>query len=186
MADDRPIAPSVARIERAHAAGIRPDARWLGCGIAALVAAVLLASASLEEIGAALSVGEPHADAAGSVRAGLTIWATMVAALVGAAIATRVLCGSLGSRDGRARARLGPVVVRGNALTAAVLTVAAVFATLALLRGVLAGAARSVDASPDGMVAVWTSWGVSVLVATGAVLCAAGLFEVLAWRSSRR
>lgn len=185
MADERPIPPSPRRVARAHAAGLRPEARWLGAGVLCAVASLLVGAVDVASIGSDLGVGDPFTDPGAAVRAGLPLLGSLLAAGVGAAILVRVIVGGLGPVDGRARERLGPVSARPGLGTTLAGTVLGLLAALLLVAGVIAAGVRSVDATQAGLLILWQEWAVVALASVGAVLVGIGLLELASWRSAR-
>ena len=191
MAEDRPIPPSASRLARAHAAGIRADPRWLSTGIVCLVLAGALASIDPQALAASLQIGGPqiagHYDdvAVLALTRGLTLWGTLLAAVLGALLLIRLATGSLGAIDSRAAEGLdaAPVAASGAAMAGAAIVGLGVL--VAVVIGVLAAAARGVDASEAGQLQLWSGWAVRLLLAAGATLCPIGLLELSSWRSSR-
>ena len=185
MADERPIVPSPRRVARAHAAGLRPEARWLAAGVLCAVASMLVGAVDVAAVGADLRLGDPVGDPGAAVRAGLSLLGSMLAAGVGAAILVRVMTGGLGPIDGRARARLGPVSARPGLAATLPATVLGLLAALVLVAGVIAAATRSVDATQAGLLVLWQEWAVIALASVSTVLIGIGLLELTSWRSAR-
>ena len=185
VAEERPIPPSPRRLSRAHAAGLRPEARWLAAGVTCVVGSMLVGAVDVAVIGADLGVGDPAADPGAGVRAGLGLLGSLLAAAVGAALLVRVITGGLGPVDGRARERLGPVTARAGIGATLPGTVLGLAAALVLVAGVIAAGVRSVDATQAGLLMVWQQWASLALASVGAVLIGIGVLELTAWRSAR-
>lgn len=185
MADERPIPPSPRRVARAHAAGLRPEARWLGAGVLCAVASLLVGAVDVAAVGSDLGVGDPSADPGAAVRAGLGLLGSLLAAGVGAAILVRVITGGLGPVDGHARERLGPISARVGSGATLSGTVLGLLAALLLVAGVIAAGVRSVDATQAGLLTLWQEWAVVALSSVGAVLVGIGMLELTSWRSAR-
>jgi len=170
MADDRTIAPGPARWRRAWQAGMRPRSRWLWPAVTCAVAAI------------ALDGGPPPVEAWSlDVRpGGLTPerwWPTVLEHLglvwLGAAglmLVVALLSRRLGAVSTRAHRRLGAASIGRSVLGPQVIAAALALGLGAALVGVLAGAARSADASEAGLRLLWWGW-----AAKGAAACAVGL-----------
>lgn len=167
MSGDRTLAPSPSRWRRAWRAGLRPSAAWLwpaaGFGALALVLDGLREASA--DASADAGVGSPGIDVRpGAVTPGawleLVVEWLAVGLLVAGALAVTValLSRRLGLVSPLERRRLGAAEDRPGVLVRLVL-VAVVITGLALgLQGVLAGAARAVDASEAGLAALWLGW----------------------------
>lgn len=161
MSDERTFAPSPLRWRRAWAAGLRPRARWLWPAVAFGGLTILL-----DELGAGrsgtipaeldLRPGQVAPQAWLETAVGWLAAGFCTAGLVVVAVA--VLSRRLGLVSTLEQRRLGAAPDRPGALVRLGL-VAVVLVGLALaLVGVVAGAARSVDASEAGLVALWLGW----------------------------
>lgn len=176
MAEEGTLAPDSHRLARAHRAGLRPTSPWLWPAAACLGLALMLhgsGAARFEVWRAAWTAGIAAGDAAplgGAMIGGLAALLGWAAAL---ALVVAGLSGTLGRVDRRARLRaeLRPSVVRG--LLALALPAVAVVLGL----GVIAGAARAVDASPAGLQALWLAWLRNMLLGTGGVMLVAGVID---------
>lgn len=178
MADDGTIAPDPRRLARAHRAGLRPTSPWLLKGALCLALAAGLRWSGSAVWGAwqgAWAGGlAPRAVGAELVAFG---WA-LVRALGGVAALVVVamwLGGRLGWVDRDAGRGLG-VGSQRSWLRGALALVVPVLAA-AVVSGVCAGAARSVDASEAGLLALWWAWLLRVLLGVGSLLVVAGLID---------
>jgi len=178
VADEGTIAPDSRRLARAHRAGLRPTSPWLLTGALCLALAVGLrwSGPAVWSAWQGLWVGglAPRAMGAELVAFG----GALMRALGGAAalvVAAMVLGGRLGWVDRYAGRGLAVGSQRSwmrGALAVLVPVLAAV-----LVAGVCAGAARSVDASEVGLLALWWAWLLRVLVGVGSLLVVAGMVD---------
>lgn len=181
------IAPDPRRLAQAHAAGLRPTSRWLRLSAHAVVI-VLLAPWAIATVTADLGQcwrGAMDTGAgAGAVECSLPGLAAVVGALLLAValaeLAVASLTGRAGQLDRARRGRLGRVGSwreHGGAahLVLALLVGALLYALLGA--GLVAGAARAVDAGTEGLAALWSGWWSRALVVTALALAAAGLAE---------
>jgi len=111
---------------------------------------------------------------AGASVVGELVTTVMIAAAV-VTVLVAVLAGSFGWVDTRAREGLGVGELRSPAR--GVLALIVPVATLVVLAGVCAGAARAVDASEAGLWALWWAWLQRLLVGVGGLLLVAGLVD---------
>ncbi|MEM9461814.1 MAG: hypothetical protein AAGF11_47085 [Myxococcota bacterium] len=185
MADDRPIAPSPSRWRRAWQAGLRPKTRWLWPAVACGVLAAGLDRGSRQgSWGLDVRPGSLTPDAWLEQGAGLLgVGWGLAGALV---LALAWLTGRLGGISGGARRRLRAAPSSSMGLRALGFAVASGLGITLALRGVLAGAARAVDASEAGLVALWTSWAGQGLVVVALGLGLVALGELVLDRSDRR
>jgi len=184
MADDRSIAPDPARWRRAWQAGVRPQSRWLWPAVAmAGLAAWLQAGVSERPGWIDVRPGAlPPADAWARLTHGLTMgWLVAGAGVLGVAI----LGGRLGPVSAVARRRLGAAPASSSVVLRLGLVALAGAVVFALLRGGLAGAARGVDASAAGLVALWWGWAARGSTALAIALGLAALGELLVDRHER-
>lgn len=186
MADDGSIAPDSRRLARAHLAGLRPTSPWLLPGVLCLALAgglrwlgpeLLRGFRAQWELGVA--GGEVRLVGLGAVLRGFGAVALVV--LVLAAVG-----GRLGWVDPGAGRGLGVGSQRSGMRGALGLLVP--FVVVVLLASVCAGAARAVDASEAGLLALWWAWVQRLLFAVGCLLVVVGVFDgMLArqrlWRS---
>lgn len=183
----RTIAPDRRRLQEASRAGIRRSSVWLARGglCLALGAALPRLGAALARL-AALDLAAVDATAIG---ARLRDAGLVLVALLAIAAALRLLAAGVGGGLGpvdrtlarrftAAEGRRGPALV-GLALVLVGLSVA-------LHRGVVAGAARGVDATAAGLEALWTGWGGAALMTAGGLLVAFGVLELLLDERDRR
>lgn len=172
MADDGSIAPDPRRLARAQRAGLRPGSPWLMPGALCLALAAGLrwyGPAVMETWRAAWSGGLAGGAAIGELVITLMIAAAVVSVLVA------VLTGTLGWIDTRAREGLAVGSLRSEARGALALVVPVL--VVVLLAGVIAGAARAVDASEAGLSALWWAWSQRLLVGVGGLLLVAGVVD---------
>lgn len=199
MSGDRTLAPSPTRWRRAWRAGLRPSATWLwpaaGFGALALALDGLRDALGdgLADASADAGVGSPGIDvrpgavtpdawlelAVGWLAAGLWVAGAL-------AVAVALLSRRLGLVSPLERRRLGAAEDRPGVLVRLVL-VAVVITGLALgLQGVLAGAARAVDASEAGLAALWLGWAARAAGALGLGLGLGAGVELWLDRRERR
>lgn len=175
------VPPSRARVRLAHRAGLRPSSPWLVPSTLCLGLA-----AALPELGAGLREGLRAGLVGGDETHGL--WAMSfetgsigLVAAAGLAVAAVAAAGGVGrvrrGRLGRVGEISGPSVALG---------VAALVALVVILRGVVAGAARAVDASEVGLVALWGAWLQRGLVAVGAIGLVAAIVDLARARAAIR
>lgn len=185
MVDDRPIAPSPSRWRRAWQAGLRPQTRWLWPAAACAGLAAGLDRGSiwwpsvLDVRPGSLTPDAWLEQGAGLLGAG---WGLAGALVLGLALITR----RLGGISGVARRRLRAAPSSPIGLRALGLALAIGLGMALALRGVLAGAARAVDAPEAGLVALWRGWAGQGLVAIAVGLGLAALGELVLDRSDRR
>ncbi len=189
MADDGSIAPDPRRLARAHRAGLRPASPLLlpGALCLALAAALRWGGPAMLEAWRRLwangLAGAPTLDGLGGALG------CLLAGVAGLVVVVASVNGGLGWVD--------PAALRGlevgpqrSKLRAGVMVLVPGLALL-LLAGVCAGAARAVDASEAGLLALWWGWLLRLLVAVGVLLVlAGGLDRALArrwlWRALHR
>lgn len=159
MADDRTLAPSPQRRDRAWQAGLRPWSGWLGSAVACGALALLLDR--LREGGEPWLVLDPRPGAVAPgalVDALVTSLAGVLAvaglAMVGLALVSR----RLGWISALEQQRLLPAPARPAVLGRLVLCMVVALGLVLALTGVLAGSARAVDASEAGLAALWLAW----------------------------
>ncbi|MCR9162203.1 MAG: hypothetical protein ACE37F_29105 [Nannocystaceae bacterium] len=187
MSGERTILPSPARSRRGWRAGLRGRSAWLdaaaGLGAVGLVlGAVPWSMASGFGRRWQAAVAQPHharALLADAVWGALALGAALATAYGIARVLSAVFAGRVGLVERGGLARLGVASsTRGSAGLAA-LCVVAVAAVVVGLRGVIAGAARSVDASAAGIVQVWASWPQRTWAVCLVVLGLAGWVELV-------
>lgn len=158
MADDRTIAPGPSRWRRAWAAGLRPWSSWQWPAAACGLVAVLVDESSASEAGAWIDLRPGALSPSawlGSVTLHLaTLWLVAFAIVVGLA----VLSQRLGFVSALASQRLRAAPPRAAVLMRLALCVAVGVGVVLALDGVLAGAARAVDASEAGLRSLWLGW----------------------------
>lgn len=172
LADDGSIAPDPRRLARAQRAGLRPSSPWLTPAALCLGLAAGLrwgGTVMLERWRGVWSQGVNGVDGVGDL---------VVTAMIGAAVISvgvAALAGSLGWVDTRAREGLAVGEMRGagRGVLALLVPVLVVF----VLAGVCAGAARAVDASEAGLMALWWAWAQRLLIAVGGLLLVAGVVD---------
>ncbi|MEM7151750.1 MAG: hypothetical protein AAF799_02865 [Myxococcota bacterium] len=182
MADDRTIAPSPGRQRRAWRAGLRPRSAWL----LPAVGFGLLAFALRGQVEALLRWWGPGAITPEAWLASASAWlvagwsvAAVVVVLV--AVVTRRL-GGISDRD-RQRLRAGPA--RPDVWLRMALRLGLLVGLGMACLGVLAGAARAVDASEAGVFALWSGWAVRASMVIAAGLAAAAVIDLLIDRRDR-
>lgn len=100
-----------------------------------------------------------------------------------ARVLSAAVTGRLGPVQPRAKAQLRASAVKSGAVPLVLLSVIAMVGIVVAIQGVLAGAARAVDASPGGISQLWVSWPQRVWAASVVVLGMVGWVELV---SSRR
>ncbi len=187
MPGERSIMPSAGRLRRGWRAGLRAQSRWLdaAAGLAAVglvLGAIPWSTASGWGSRWQAAIARPQGMGPLLVEAG---WA---AVLIGLALclafgAARVLCaafsGRVGPVDRTLRAQLGAGAAGSGSVALALLSLIALVAMGLCVRGVLAGAARSVDASARGASQLWTLWPQRAWAAALVVLSIVGWVELL-------
>lgn len=166
----------------AHRAGLRPSSPWLVPSTLCLALA-----AALPELGGALRAALRAGLSRGSAEElGLQAmsFGTWPIALVGAAALAVAALAAAGSLGWVSRGRLGRVgEISGSSVW---LGVAVLAALVVALRGVVAGAARAVDASELGLVSLWSAWLGRVLVAVGGIGLVAAIVDLVRARAAIR
>lgn len=173
------VPPGPARVRLARAAGLRPRSPWL------VPSALCLAlAAALPSLGAGL---------ARAMRAGLDgrqhdlevmVFETGSIGLVGVVVIAVAVIAASGGLGWVRRVKLGRVgEIAGSPGWLGVLVL---LALVLALRGVVAGAARSVDASPVGLVALWCEWPRRALTAIGCAGLVAAVIELARGRAELR
>lgn len=189
MADDGSIAPDPRRLARAHRAGLRPASPLLLPGVLCLALAAELrwgGPALLEawrRLWANGLAGAPMLDGLGAALA------CLLAGVAGLVVVVASVNGGLGWVDPAALRGLEVGPQRSGRRAGVMVLVPGL--ALLLLAGVCAGAARAVDASEAGLLALWWGWLLRLLVAVGVLLVlAGGLDRALArrrlWRALHR
>lgn len=172
MPDDGSIAPDPRRLARAHRAGLRPASPLLLTGALCLAAAAALGwggPALLDAWRRSWAVGVVDASAmAGLV--GMFGW--LFAGVAGLVVVVASVNGGLGRVD-RGVGRGLEVGSLRSGLRGGLLVLVPGLALL-LLAGVCAGAARAVDASEAGLLALWWGWSLRLLTGVGVLLLLAG------------
>ncbi|MEX1364636.1 MAG: hypothetical protein AB1Z98_16030 [Nannocystaceae bacterium] len=186
MADDRTLAPSPSRQRRAWRAGLRPRSEWLlpaaACGLLAL--ALEGRSGSGDAIATVLRPGSVTAAAWLDTVVDALVVGWVVAALLVLAVA--VLGRRLGAVSSSEARRLRAGSSRPAWLGRAAIALALGAGSMLALRGVLAGAARGVDATEASLTALWLGWASRVGVVLAMALALAALLELRLDRSERR
>ncbi|HEY0134585.1 MAG TPA: hypothetical protein VGB85_10905 [Nannocystis sp.] len=170
MADDGSIAPDPRRLARAQRAGLRPGSPWLTPAVMCLALAAGLRWGGPAALGRWRAVWmQGTVEGVGAVVVPLMIGAAVVA------VAVAALAGSLGWVDARAREGLavGELRSAGRGLLALLVPVLVVL----VLAGVVAGAARAVDASEAALIGLWWAWAQRLLVGVGGLLLVAGVVD---------
>lgn len=180
MSDAGLLPPSRARRRRARRAGHRARAPLLRTGVTLVLLGVVLPAVGEATQGAwgqLFTHASPGRNAWGGA---VLVWLPAVAAAVVAVVAGLLVGGGVAWRNPGALRRLGlrrSEILLG--LQMALLVVATAVGLYAL-RGLPAGAARAVDASPEGLAVLWWTWAVRGLTSIGAVLIAVGVVERIA------
>ena len=173
MADDGSIAPDPRRLARALRAGLRPASPLLltGALCLALAAALRWGGAPLMDAWRRLW-GQGLAGAASGFDglAGALGW--LFAGVAGLVVLVAGVNGGLGWVD-RGVGRGLAVGSQRSGLRGGLMVLVPGLALL-LLAGVCAGAARAVDASEAGLLALWWAWLLRLLVGVGGLLLLAG------------
>lgn len=188
LADDGSIAPDPRRLARAHRAGLRPGSPWLLPGVLCLGLA-----GGLRWLGPGLLRGLRAQWEASVAGVGVEVIGVGVLQGFGVVAVVVVMLAALGGRLGwvdTAAARGLGVGSQRSGLRG-VLAVLVPVVVVLLLASVCAGAARAVDASEAGLLALWWAWTQRLLFGVGALLLAVGVFDrTLArhrlWRSLHR
>jgi hypothetical protein len=184
MADDRTLAPSPARWHRAWLSGLRPWSGWswpaLACGLVAL---------AIDRMGEG---GEPWLDPSpGTARPGAWLgtaaaWLAAVLATAGiAAVALALASQRLGWVSMLEQRRLHAAPARPAVLARLGLCAAVGLLLVLALDGVLAGAARAVDADEAGLATLWLGWAGRATTALAVGLGLGAAVELLLDRRDR-
>lgn len=181
MADERTVAPSAARQRRAWRAGRRPRSRWLlsaaACGLLAAGLSAGVEAGPGVSPGAVMPARWLH-----EVAVWLALgWLLGLALALGVGLST----GQVGPVAG-GRERLDAPAPRPPVLLGLLIVLGLGLGLGAELVGVVAGAARAVDASEAGLVALWRGWAAQGLAVLGLGLGLAGLFELVLERRAHR
>lgn len=187
MPDDRTVMPNPARLRRGWRAGLRGQSRWLdtAAGLAAVglvLGAIPWSMASGFGARWRAAVADP-ALAPALLRevavAGLALAAALSAAFLLGRVFSALFAGRLGLVERGLLERLGAARSTQGSMALALLGVLATMTALLAVRGVLAGAARSVDATAAGVLALWTSWPQRTWAIGLVVLAAVGWLELV-------
>ncbi|MCB9707013.1 MAG: hypothetical protein H6711_34550 [Myxococcales bacterium] len=185
---ERTIAPDDRRLREAAQAGVRRRPRWLARGLLCLALATLLdglGSELREGLGDALPEalrgGDPGALLERAATLSLAIHGVAALALVGAS----ALVGGLGPVSSP---REPAMIALRDRPTPGLWPLAGLLVGIALLlhRGVIAGAARAVDAGPAELLSFWSGWLSAGLTIGGGLLIAGGLAELALDERGRR
>lgn len=176
-------APGRGRIRRARKAGHRGRAPYLRTGVV-LLGLAALASAGTDGLArwwAARFHFSPPSTSPWAGVGGLdaVVWVVLPFGLVAMSVGVvgAMAGGGVGPRDPGAVARLGLRRVSMPWWVSGILAGVALLGVAWGLGGVAAGAARAVDASPDGLRRLWHIWLVRGATTTGLVLISVGLLE---------
>lgn len=179
MADDGTLAPDSLRLDRAHRAGLRPTSPWvwpaatcLGLGLVLDVTGEARVAA-WREIWVSGFAGAPP-EQLGRWLVGELV--TLLAWTGGLVLAVALLTRTFGRVERRAGERL-KVPPRQQSVARGVMAFLVPTLATALVIGVCAGAARSVDASAAGLSRLWLTWLRDLLLGTGGVLLLAGVVD---------
>ena len=182
MADDGSIAPDPRRLARARRAGLRPASPLLLPGVLCLALAAELRWGGPQLLDAWRRLwvrglaGAPALDGLGVALA----W--LLGGVAGLVVVVASVNGGLGWVE-RAAGR-GLEVGAQRSAVRGVLMVLTPCLTLMVLAGVCAGAARAVDASEAGLLALWWGWLLRLLVGVGGLLLLLGGLD--RWLARRR
>lgn len=184
MADDRTLAPSASRWSRAWQAGLRPWSGWLlpaaACGL------LVLAIDHLREAEAPWLDVTPGtlapAQWLGTLadRLGLVLVAAGVVVFVLALLSQRL--GWIATFE---QGRLQPAPAHPAVVARLVLTLVLAGGVVLALTGVLAGAARAVDASETGLAGLWLGWAERAATVLAAAMGLAAVVELVLDRRDR-
>lgn len=191
---ERTIMPSPARARRGWRAGIRAQSRWLDAAVstAALGLALgampwSLASGFGARWQGAIARPERIPGLLGDVaEAALFVLVVLVLAFGVGRVLSASISGRLGPVERRGLARLGVGPASAQVGPRIALAVGAVLAVLWAVRGVVAAAARGVDASPAAAVQLWTTWPHRGWAACVVVLAVFGWGELMLSRRRNR
>jgi len=176
LAEQGSIAPDPRRLARAHRAGLRPSSPWLMPGVLCLALAgglrwlgpELLADWRAQWQASVAGNGLAIAGLGAGVLRGFGVVALLVLVLA-------ALGGRLGWVDAAAGRGLGVGSQRSGLRGALALLVPVVM--VVMLASVCAGAARAVDASEAGLLALWWAWVQRLLFGVGCLLVLVGVFD---------
>ncbi len=176
LAEQGSIAPDPRRLARAHRAGLRPSSPWLMPGVLCLALAgglrwlgpELLADWRAQWEASVAGNGLAIAGLGAGVLRGFGVVALLVLVLA-------ALGGRLGWVDAAAGRGLGVGSQRSGLRGALALLVPVVM--VVMLASVCGGAARAVDASEAGLLALWWAWTQRLLFGGGCVLVLVGVFD---------
>lgn len=194
MADDRTLAPSPKRLERAWRAGLRPRSHWLGAALLlACVAGLAYAwrptphTDLVRDWGRALAVsGSPPMDIViDTVIAAGWLALVFAAIAIGARLAIAMLTGGLGPIDASLRPSLRVAPSRTASVPLAIVAMIVALGVGAELLPVVAGAARAVDAPRTALAPLLRAWLVHTSAIAAAILGVAGLVELAIDRRRR-
>jgi hypothetical protein len=180
------VPPDAARRRLAFEAGLRPSVRWSLAAASWGILAVALERAPSVVLPALLPQDAAPAVAWALVRRWLTLAGTALVGAVVLGITLALATGIAGPIRSRAGRELGPV--RPASAWPVALMAAVVAGTVALaLRGVLAGAARGVDASEPALLGLWHTFAVRACGSLGISLaCTAVVAAVWERREIQR
>ncbi|MCA9690004.1 MAG: hypothetical protein KC636_10380 [Myxococcales bacterium] len=117
-------------------------------------------------------------------RQGLEFIGILAGAAIAAELLVAIVTGRLGGGGPSDRmASAARRFRRGGGLAQLTLLVPALLVALAAARGVMAGGARAVDASLEGLGLLWSLWMIRTLGTLGAILLIVGFFELLRARA---
>lgn len=170
---DGSIAPDPRRLARAHRAGLRPASPLLLTGALCLALAAALRWGGPALLDAWRGLWADGLVGESSVGPGLfAALGWLFAGVAGLVVLVASVNGGLGWVD-RGAARGLAVGSQRSRLRGVVLLLVPGLALL-LLAGVCAGAARAVDASESGLLALWWGWLLRLLAGVGGLLVLAG------------
>jgi hypothetical protein len=176
LADDGSIAPDPRRLARAHLAGLRPVSPFLLPGVLclALVGGLRwLGPGLLRDLRAQweLAIAGGGFELAGLMPGVLRGFGAVALVVLGMS----ALGGRLGWVDPSAGRGLGVGSQRSGMRGVLALLVPVV--VVLMLASVCAGAARAVDASEAGLLALWWAWVMRLLFGVGCLLVLVGVFD---------
>lgn len=166
MSGERTILPNPARLRRGWRAGLRARSLWLDTA-AGLAAVGLVLGAMPWSMASGFghrwqaAVADPrHADRllSEAVWGALALGAALATAYGLARVLSAAFAGRVGPVDRGGAARLRAARSTRGGVSLVLLSTMAVVAAVVGVRGVLAGAARSVDATAAGTLKLWAMW----------------------------
>lgn len=185
MEGDATTPPSRARLALAWRVGLRPWSPRLVPALICLALAAALPRHLDARLATALRATWSGRNEHVLNNMVLSTWSIVVVVVTASTLVAAAVGGGLGWVEG-GRRRLGRVGPVRPGLASAVVGAAVLVALVLALRGVIAGAARGVDASEAGLTTLWVEWARRALLAAGLVSLAAAVIEVVALRAALR